>query len=142
MKTTQVYRLGFVGFLAFAEAAYAQNASLPGAPGRDPNWNVSWLDLPSSTTFSTGTTLDVSFVDSHLREMVVRFVADGCDYDLPCMIDCNHIDVKNGHARITIAQTYTNIKQISFHSGIGGHAFGCAIDGGPMPRLSEIRLVK
>lgn len=111
---------------------------LGGRLGKSTDYNVAWMDLQTPTNLLRGSTLEFSFIGGQLSEIVVRFVPKGCPYNSPCMIDCEKIPVSSGLARIVLKQDYNNIIQISAHSGIGGLAFQCPVNGGAMPNLATI----
>lgn len=127
-----------VGVSMFVGATLAQNNALPGREGWTQEWNAAWLDLPSPMYFKVGDVIEFQFIGSGPTEVVVRFVPQSCGIAEPCEIDCQPVQVINGKASYTVAQTHATIKQISVHSGVSGLAWGCKVNGGPIAELQHV----
>jgi hypothetical protein len=123
-----------------AASAVAASFSVPGAPGANSGFNVTWLDLSTITSFTKGQKLHFYFQGSDPKEVVVRFVPKNCSFGDPCEISCDIQHIEKHHLMIKLDQDYVDIKQISVHAGVNGVAFFCPVDGGQVPSLGQVRV--
>jgi hypothetical protein len=119
---------------------------LVGRPGRDEDWNATWLDLDTPADIMAGSVLLVRFAGVHPNEVIMRLVPTSCTSTARCLIPrledkCATFVIENGQLSITVGRSYSGIRQISFHSGVRGNAWDCKVNGGPISQLAEISVL-
>jgi hypothetical protein len=125
---------------------HAQQYSLQGPIHLVEEHNATLIDLQTPRDFRGTETLVADFMGRAPAQVVARFVPKGCPFGNPCEIlgadarECEKFDVAQGRVSIPVTRAYSNIIQISFHSGKSGNAWHCIVNGGPMSKLSAIRV--